>query len=137
MVIQDPTITALASYNLGGAEAFIGLIVLAVTIISEMLNKLAPPDRSDISTKVTRTPEEAFEGVLEAEGSHQYLYIEHGGQWLRIHYVDEGHRDGKVLLCLHGEPFWSQSYRRHVAHVHFTFLGFGYLVSLGILFSYL
>ena len=115
--IEDPTITTLISYNLNGAEAFVGLLILAVTVILEMLNKLVPEDRSYISSKVTRTPEEAFEGVLEAKGNHNYLYIEHGGQRLRIHYVDEGAAGQKVLLCLHGEPFWSQSYRRLIPYL--------------------
>ncbi|WP_225647537.1 hypothetical protein [Bradyrhizobium australafricanum] len=24
----------------------------------------------------------------------------------QMHYVDEGPRDGEVVLCLHGEPSW-------------------------------
>ena len=39
------------------------------------------------------------------------------GQKLRVHYVDWGHRNGKVLLCLHGEPFWSQSYRKLIPYL--------------------
>ncbi len=33
---------------------------------------------------------------------------------VRVHYVDEGPRDGKVLLCLHGEPTWSFLYRKMI-----------------------
>lgn len=29
----------------------------------------------------------------------------------RMHYVDEGPRDGDVVLCLHGEPTWGYLYR--------------------------
>ena len=29
----------------------------------------------------------------------------------RVHYLDEGPREGKVVLCLHGEPAWSFLYR--------------------------
>lgn len=29
----------------------------------------------------------------------------------RMHYVDEGPRDGEVALCLHGEPTWGYLYR--------------------------
>ena len=32
----------------------------------------------------------------------------------RVHYVDEGSRDGRVILCLHGEPAWSFLYRKMV-----------------------
>jgi haloalkane dehalogenase len=28
------------------------------------------------------------------------------------HYVDEGPRDGEVILCLHGEPTWGYLYRK-------------------------
>ncbi|MGS0890989.1 alpha/beta fold hydrolase [Burkholderia stagnalis] len=30
----------------------------------------------------------------------------------RMHYVDEGPRDGETVLCLHGEPTWSYLFRR-------------------------
>ena len=33
------------------------------------------------------------------------------GGTLRMHYVDEGPRDGEVVLCLHGQPSWSYLYR--------------------------
>ena len=29
----------------------------------------------------------------------------------RVHYLDEGPREGRVVLCLHGEPAWSFLYR--------------------------
>ena len=32
----------------------------------------------------------------------------------RVHYVDEGPKDGPVVLCLHGEPAWSFLYRKMV-----------------------
>lgn len=33
----------------------------------------------------------------------------------RMHYVDEGERDGEVILCLHGEPTWGYLYRYLIA----------------------
>ena len=33
----------------------------------------------------------------------------------RMHYVDEGPRDGEVVLCLHGEPTWGYLFR-HLVH---------------------
>ncbi len=33
----------------------------------------------------------------------------------RMHYVDEGPRDGEVVLCLHGEPTWSYFFRHLIA----------------------
>ena len=32
----------------------------------------------------------------------------------RMHYVDEGPRDGEVVVCLHGEPTWGYLYRHLV-----------------------
>lgn len=32
----------------------------------------------------------------------------------RQHYVDEGPRDGEVILCLHGEPTWGYLYRNMI-----------------------
>jgi haloalkane dehalogenase len=31
-----------------------------------------------------------------------------------VHYVDEGPRDGAVVLCLHGEPSWRYLYRKRI-----------------------
>jgi len=33
------------------------------------------------------------------------------GHGFRQHYVDEGPRDGEVIICLHGEPTWGYLYR--------------------------
>ena len=32
----------------------------------------------------------------------------------RQHYVDEGPRDGQVVICLHGEPTWGYLYRKFI-----------------------
>jgi haloalkane dehalogenase len=34
---------------------------------------------------------------------------------IRIHYVDEGPRDGEAVVMLHGNPTWSYLYRRFIA----------------------
>ena len=33
----------------------------------------------------------------------------------RMHYVDEGPRDGEVVLCLHGEPTWGYLFRHLIS----------------------
>lgn len=38
----------------------------------------------------------------------------------RMHYVDEGPRDGQVILCLHGEPTWGYLFRHVIAALHGT-----------------
>ena len=40
-----------------------------------------------------------------------WLEVEPG---VRLHYVDEGPRDGEPVLMLHGEPTWSYLYRRFI-----------------------
>ena len=34
---------------------------------------------------------------------------------VRIHYVDEGPREGEPVVLLHGNPTWSYLYRRFIA----------------------
>ena len=41
-----------------------------------------------------------------------------------MHYVDEGPRDGELLLCLHGQPMWSYLYRKMIP----VFVAAGYRV---------
>ena len=38
----------------------------------------------------------------------------------RMHYVDEGPRDGQVILCLHGEPTWGYLFRHMIAALRGT-----------------
>ena len=42
MTIEDPTLTTLASYDMSAGEAFMGSILLATTILLEMLNSVIP-----------------------------------------------------------------------------------------------
>ncbi|MCG8490199.1 MAG: haloalkane dehalogenase [Sneathiellales bacterium] len=59
-----------------------------------------------------RTPDERFENLDGYAYSPNYLEIEdtEGGS-LRLHYVDEGPKDGEIVLLMHGEPSWSYLYR--------------------------
>lgn len=53
-----------------------------------------------------RTPDENF---LDLEGfNYDPHYVVIDG--LRMHYIDEGPRDGQVVLMLHGMPTWSYLY---------------------------
>jgi len=38
----------------------------------------------------------------------------------RMHYVDEGPRDGEVILCLHGEPTWGYLFRHLISTLNQT-----------------
>ena len=58
-------------------------------------------------TEFVRTEDSNFEGLLNFDYSANY----HEWQDLRMHYIDEGPRDGPVMLLLHGMPTWSFLYR--------------------------
>jgi len=58
-----------------------------------------------------RTPDERFENLRDYPFDPHYLDV---GEGLRMHYVDEGPRDGSVVLMLHGEPTWSYLYRHMI-----------------------
>ena len=72
---------------------------------------------------VLRTPDECFENLAGFPFEPRYLEIRDEDLGvIRIHYVDEGPRDGPVILCLHGEPTWSYLYRKMIPV--FTAAGF-------------
>ncbi|MEU0503002.1 haloalkane dehalogenase [Nocardia sp. NPDC005998] len=61
-----------------------------------------------------RTPEERFAGLPDFPFSPHYAEVaagDGGDTRLRVHYLDEGPRDGEVVVLLHGEPSWSFLYR--------------------------
>ncbi|HZS14978.1 MAG TPA: haloalkane dehalogenase [Candidatus Dormibacteraeota bacterium] len=59
---------------------------------------------------VLRTPDERFVSLPGFPFAPHYVEVD----GLRVHYVDEGPRDGAVVLMLHGEPSWSYLYRKLV-----------------------
>ena len=62
-----------------------------------------------------RTPDERFEDLVGYPFRPNYLQVDDSeGGTLRIHYLDEGPRDGRVLLLLHGQPAWSYLYRHMI-----------------------
>jgi len=54
----------------------------------------------EISPGVMRTPDERFENLADYPFEPNYMEI----KGLRIHYLDEGPKDGKPVFLLHGEP---------------------------------
>jgi len=66
--------------------------------------------------KVLRTPDERFEDLADFPYEPDYQKIDDGdGGQLRIVYVGEGPADGELILCLHGQPVWSYSYRKMIS----------------------
>lgn len=66
--------------------------------------------------KVLRTPDVRFNGLANWPFAPHYADVTTAdGTALRLHYVDEGPRDGAPILLLHGEPSWSYLYRKIIA----------------------
>jgi haloalkane dehalogenase len=65
---------------------------------------------ADPLAKVLRTPDERFRDLPGYPFAPNYVNVD----GVRMHYVDEGPRDGPVVLMLHGEPSWSYLYRKMV-----------------------
>ena len=61
-----------------------------------------------------RTPDSRFENLPDYPFEPHYSELKDG---LRLHYVDEGPRDGQVVLMMHGEPSWSYLYRHMIRPV--------------------
>lgn len=60
--------------------------------------------------KVLRTPDTAFNNLPDYPFKPNYMDI----NGLRMHYVDEGDRDNKVIFLFHGQPTWSYLYRHFI-----------------------
>ncbi len=57
-----------------------------------------------------RTPDEAFQNLPDYPFEANYV----DSLGYRIHYIDEGPRDGQPILLMHGQPSWSYLYRHMV-----------------------
>lgn len=75
---------------------------------------------------ILRTPDSRFERLPDWPFTAHYTQIsdQATGQALRLACVDEGPRDGRTVLLMHGEPTWSYLYR----HITPKLVGLGYRV---------
>ena len=65
--------------------------------------------------KTLRTPDERFTNLPGYDFAPNYAEIADGdGGTLRMHYLDEGPRDGSVVVLVHGEPSWCFLYRKMI-----------------------
>ena len=63
-----------------------------------------------VSPGILRTPDDRFEKLEDFPFKANYLTI---GD-TRIHYLDEGPKNGEVIYLLHGEPAWSYLFRKMI-----------------------
>ncbi len=65
--------------------------------------------------KILRTPDECFANLKDYPFAPNYTTVQtNDGSALRIHHLDEGPRDGPILLSMHGQPVWSYLYRKMI-----------------------
>jgi haloalkane dehalogenase len=64
--------------------------------------------------QIYRTPDDRFANLPDWPFAPHYQTI--AGD-LRVHYVDEGPREGQPVLMLHGEPTWAYLYRKMIGPV--------------------
>ncbi|WP_123028582.1 haloalkane dehalogenase [Mycolicibacterium stellerae] len=63
-----------------------------------------------MTAEVFRTPDERFEDLPGYEFAPNYVAVD----GLRLHYLDEGPKTGRPIVCFHGEPSWSYLYRKMI-----------------------
>ncbi len=64
--------------------------------------------------EILRTPDERFAGLPGWPYESRHAEV---GEGLRMAYVDEGPREGRTVLLLHGEPSWSYLYRSMIGPI--------------------
>ena len=65
--------------------------------------------------KILRTPDSQFSNLKDYPYKPIYTNIQtHDGSDLRIHHIDEGPKEGPILLAMHGQPVWSYLYTKMI-----------------------
>ncbi|GAB5483358.1 MAG: haloalkane dehalogenase [Parasphingorhabdus sp.] len=89
-------------------KILIGLGVLATAVVVTVVSMQSSEEWS--VGEVVRTPDSQFENLPDYDFQPNYVDV----SGYRIHYVDEGPRDGEVVLLMHGQPSWSYLYRHMI-----------------------
>ena len=65
--------------------------------------------------EILRTPDKCFENIKGYTFDPVYTNITaKDGTKIRVHHIDEGPRDGPLLLAMHGQPVWSYLYSKMI-----------------------
>jgi haloalkane dehalogenase len=69
----------------------------------------------NINMEFLRTPTSCFDNLPGYNFAENYVMVDDfEGSQLQLHYIDEGPRDGQVVLMQHGEPSWAYLYRKMI-----------------------
>ena len=85
-------------------------IILVLLILGVIIVIASQASTSWKIAETVRTPDERFANLSDYPFEPNYVEIE----GYRIHYVDEGPRDGQTILLMHGQPSWSYLYRHMI-----------------------
>ncbi len=67
--------------------------------------------------ELLRTPDDRFADLADFPFDPKYVEVNassESDQKLRVHYVDEGPAEARLILLMHGEPTWSYLYRKMI-----------------------
>ena len=90
-------------------KAAIIIVIAIIGAILVLIQRNQAPVKWSIG-EVIRTPDSAFDKLEDYPFKANYI----DSLGYRIHYLDEGPRDGEVILLLHGQPSWSYLYRHMI-----------------------
>lgn len=85
--------------NIQKSLALVGMFAISFGVVAE-----------EVRPGVLRTPDSQFENLPGYDFKPNYKRV---GDY-RVHYLDEGPRDGEIVLMLHGEPTWCYLYRKMI-----------------------
>lgn len=98
-------------------KKIISILVFILIIAAGLFNYLRNKDPEInyerfnlVAPGVLRTPDRRFNNIADYPYKPNYLTI---GD-TRIHYLDEGPKDGEIIYLLHGEPAWSYLFRKMI-----------------------
>jgi haloalkane dehalogenase len=107
---MSPEYRAIHHFREAGLEGQINYCVAQVPAKAESLSGSAAPASEGPRAGVLRTPDERFAHLPGYEFQPHY----HDVDGYRVHYLDEGPRDGQPIWLLHGEPTWCYLYRKMI-----------------------
>lgn len=81
--------------------------LIAICLVAVFAFAVVPVSAEQVSPGVYRTPDAQFENLADFPFAPNYIEID----GLRIHYLDEGPKDGDPILLLHGQPTWGYLFR--------------------------